>query len=339
MFELIRTILVTGGGGFIGRNLVGYFYGLGVRVILVDPAREQWNQENLAGLPQDRIHVYRNEIGKTQAITELLKKYMPQSVLHLAAESHVDKSIASPELFLKTNVDETYRLLEAVTCYWNDRDCPQDFRFHYCSTDEVYGSIKTGSFHEVQTLHPNNPYSATKAAGEHLVTAWNNTYGLPIVITRSSNNYGMFQGPDKFIPLTIGRCLRREPVLIHGTGQNVRDWIHVSDHVRGIHQAIQFGHVGEIYNIGGGKKSERTNIEIAEMICDFIDQERHERVGTSRELITLTNNRPGNDLRYSMNTTKLQLQTGWKPIVKLKAGLRETVKWYVNNPIYCEKAR
>jgi dTDP-glucose 4,6-dehydratase len=331
----MKTILITGGAGFIGTNLVRHFSGQGFRILVADNVMESWNRQNFCGLAESMsVRLFSVNLRDGERLASIFAEYSPTWVLHLAAESHVDKSIADPVKFLKSNIEGTYTLLEVACRHWISRGCFEDFRFHFCSTDEVYGSLgPVGSFREQLPLHPNNPYSATKAAGEHLVTAWGNTYRLPVVITRCSNNYGAFQGPDKFIPLTIGRCLRREPILIHGTGQNIRDWIHVGDHVRAIQSVLENGNPGEVYNIGGGANSERTNLEIAEMICDGVDELRGETY--SRGLITFTEDRPGNDRRYSMDTRKIYHQTGWMPEMPLEAGIHDTVRWYAGHREYC----
>jgi len=327
----MNKLLITGGAGFIGRNLVERLLRDGNWIFIIDHAKEAWSFRNLQELrTMPKIQVCQADIRHRETVSKILNEFGPDGVIHLAAESHVDKSIADPELFLESNVRGTWSLLESVYKYWNEINRPDSFRFHYCSTDEVYGSLDDGSFLETMPLHPNNPYSATKAAGEHLTTAWLKTHGLPVLITRCSNNYGPYQGPDKFVPLTIGRCLRREPVLIHGTGQNIRDWIHVTDHVRGLVEVFHHGAIGETYNIGGGPDSERTNQELAQTICDLYDELTHRSPGTSRQLLTFVTDRPGNDLRYSMNTDKLQRISTWKPEIALETGLRETIQWYVN---------
>jgi len=333
MVRIMKRILITGGAGFIGTNLVRHLAGQGFELTVIDHVREAWNRKNFCDLTvQLHVRMLSFDLCDRTQLAAVFEKYSPCMVTHLAAESHVDKSIAFPEAFVSSNIQGTMSLLETTTAYWKRSGESNDFRFHYCSTDEVYGSLgPVGTFHETLPLHPNNPYSATKAAGEHLTTAWANTYGLPAIITRSSNNYGPCQGPDKFVPLTIGRCLKGEPVLIHGTGQNVRDWIHVNDHVRAIQAILECGKVGEVYNIGGGADSERTNLEIAETICDLADEIIGREKHSSRNRITFVADRPGNDLRYAMDTSKLYHQTGWKPEISLENGLPDTVKWYIEN--------
>jgi dTDP-glucose 4,6-dehydratase len=235
-------------------------------------------------------------------------------------------------LFLSSNIVGTFHLVDVTTAYWHRKGQPNDFRFYYCSTDEVYGSLGAeGSFHEMLPLHPNNPYSATKAAGEHFITAWANTFGLPFLISRCSNNYGPYQGTDKFVPLTIYRCLSGQPVLIHGDGSNIRDWLYVKDHVKAIIAVMKHGIPGEIYNIGAGLKSEFSNLAMAEMICDMVDEILGRSQGTSKLLITFVQDRPGNDQRYSMNSAKLYECSSWQPKTQLNDGLRTTVEWYVKN--------
>jgi len=332
-----KSVFVTGGAGFIGSHLVEALIEQGEFVVVIDTAKEPWQKNNRKRLEEkSNLQFFSLDIRDRQSLLKRLLQWKPYRIFHLAAESHVDKSIADPVLFLECNIRGTAVLLEAVTEY-REIHQPNNFRFHYCSTDEVYGSIENGSFQETFPLHPNNPYSASKAAGEHFVTAWSNTHELPVILTRSSNNYGTHQGPDKFIPLTIGRCLRREPVLIHGDGQNIRDWIHVRDHSQGILHAVNKGRMGEVYNVGGGTDSEKTNLQMAELICDCIDDLRSDPAGTSRKLICFVEDRPGNDLRYSMNTLKLQQETRWQTTIPFEVGLMETVKWYLNNNDYCER--
>ena len=334
-----KTVLVTGGAGFIGSHLVEYLVERGESVVVIDRVKEPWQKQNRKRLEQNKnVKFYSIDIRDRKTLLDILFKVKPYRIYHLAAESHVDKSISNPSLFLESNINGTAVLLDVATKYWNSNQRKSDFRFHYCSTDEVYGSIDNGAFHEGLPLHPNNPYSASKAAGEHLVTAWANTRGLPVILTRSSNNYGTHQGPDKFIPLTIGRCLRREPVLIHGNGQNIRDWIHVCDHTRAIVTTVNEGCLGEVYNVGGGIDSEKTNLEMAELICDCVDDLREDLPGTSRELIRFVQDRPGNDHRYSMDTAKLCHDTGWQTTIPFEVGLIETVNWYIKNNDYCERS-
>jgi len=333
----MNNILVTGGAGFIGRNLVEMLTLQGAQVSVIDYAQSEWSAKNFRELRKNRRVrlLERVDIRSREQVSVVLRTCEPEMVIHLAAESHVDKSIAAPYKFIESNILGTHSLLEAVFEHWEETKRPAGFRFLYCSTDEVYGSIDEDSFQESMPVCPLNPYSATKASGEHLVTAWLNTYGLPGVITRCSNNYGQYQGADKLVPLTIGRCLRLEPVLLHGDGKNVRDWIHVADHCRGILDVLRYGTDGEAYNIGGGQDYECTNEQIVQMICDLCSEltdqtDRH-------KLITHVMDRAGNDRRYSMNTDKLRSLSSWHPKVALNAGLRETVQWYIDNQHYCRK--
>lgn len=332
-----KCVFVTGGTGFIGTHLVEDLLDQGEFVVVVDLGQESWQKQNRKRLENNpNVKFYTLDIRDRQSLLEKLFQSKPHRIFHLAAESHVDKSITDPALFFESNVRGTVALLEAVTNYWHTTR-PKSFRFHYCSTDEVYGSIEKGSFRETFPIHPNNPYSASKAAGEHFVTAWANTHKLPVIITRSSNNYGTHQGPDKFIPLTIGRCLRREPVLLHGNGQNVRDWIHVRDHCQAILHAVNHGRLGEVYNIGGGLSSEKSNLQIVEFLCDCVDELRDDPIMTSRKLIQFVEDRPGNDFRYSMDALKLQQETRWQTTIPFEVGLMETVKWYLDNNDYCTR--
>ena len=329
----MTTILVTGGVGFIGTNLVESLTCLYDKVIVVDLVNESWQQKNCHALScYSNVHIKQMDITDRQAVLSLFEEYLPDWVLHLAAETHVDKSIADPALFLSSNIWGTFHLVDMAATYCQRKGCPNDFRFYYCSTDEVYGSLGTeGSFHEMLPLHPNNPYSATKAAGEHLLTAWANTFGLPFLISRCSNNYGQYQGTDKFVPLTIHRCLSKQPILIHGDGSNIRNWLYVKDHVKAISAVMKHGVPGEVYNIGAGTESELTNLTMAEMICDTVDEVQGHPQGMSRQLITFVQDRPGNDKCYSIDSTKLHECSGWQPETPLIKGLRTTVEWYVKN--------
>ena len=329
----MTTVFVTGGAGFIGTNLVESLACSHNRIIVADLACEEWNLENCRILSRhSNVQFLQADITNREAMKEIFEEYSPHWVLHLAAETHVDKSIADPQLFLSSNIWGTFHLVDLAANYWRQNDRPDDFRFYYCSTDEVYGSLGAeGAFHEMLPLHPNNPYSATKAAGEHMITAWANTFGLPFLISRCSNNYGPHQGPDKFVPLTIQRCLSGQPVLIHGDGCNIRDWLYVKDHVKAIIAVMNQGVPGEIYNIGAGAESELTNLVMAEMICDMVDEILGHTHGTSRQLVTFTQDRPGNDKRYSMNTTKLRRCGGWRPETPLHEGLYATIQWYIKN--------
>ena len=250
----MTTVFVTGGVGFIGTNLVENLASLYDEIIVVDLVNESWHQMNCRALScHANVCIKQMDITDREAIFSLFAEYSPAWILHLAAETHVDKSIADPRPFLSTNIMGTFHLADVAATYWRQKGEPGDFRFYYCSTDEVYGSLGTeGSFHEMLPLHPNNPYSATKAGGEHILTAWANTFGLPFLISRCSNNYGPYQGSDKFVPLTIHRCLSKQPVLIHGDGGNIRDWLFVKDHVKAISAVMKHGVPGEVYNIGAG---------------------------------------------------------------------------------------
>lgn len=333
----MKKILITGGAGFIGTNLVKHLRKQNFEVTVIDRVEETWNRQNFCDLAKYlNIRLVVMDLLDANGLSALFDDYFPDWVLHLAAESHVDKSIANPSAFLSSNVEGTSVLLHSVLRAWQKNGNPDKFRFHYCSTDEVYGALgATGSFVESMPIHPNNPYSATKAAGEHMVTAWANTCKLPVLITRCSNNYGPWQGPDKFIPLTIGRCLRKAPILIHGNGENVRDWLHVDDHVRGIQAVLERGTPGEIYNIGGETSSECTNLEMAKQICQIVADMKGTSIREELKRITFIEDRPGNDFRYSINSSKLQNETAWKPTVALKNGIKSTVDWYIQHQEYC----
>ena len=332
-----KAILVTGGAGFIGSNFVmNWLAQSDTTVINLDVLTYAGNMENLASLAGDERHVFvQGNIGDSALVAELLAKYQPYAVVNFAAESHVDRSIHSPEDFIQTNIVGTFRLLEAARGYWNglsDED-KSAFRFLHVSTDEVYGSLKKDdpAFSETNRYEPNSPYSASKAASDHLVRAYHHTYGMPVLTTNCSNNYGPFHFPEKLIPLLITNALADKNLPVYGDGQQIRDWLYVADHCSGIRRVLEAGLVGETYNIGGW--NEMANIDIVHTVCDLLDEARPRADGKSyREQITFVTDRPGHDRRYAIDATKIEKELGWKPAETFATGIRKTVQWYLDNP-------
>ncbi len=329
-------VLITGGAGFIGSNLVHYWiHTTNDAVINVDSLTYAGNLQNLAELADNQRYIFRHtDIGNIQAISRILKKCRPSAVINLAAESHVDRSIHDPDAFIQTNVVGTHRLLKAVHSYWStltgrERD---DFRFLHVSTDEVYGSLEPNAapFRETSAYAPNSPYAASKAASDHLVRAYHRTYGLPVLTTNCSNNYGPFQFPEKLIPLVIRCALAGEPLPVYGDGQQIRDWLYVGDHCAAIRCVLERGRPGETYNIGAA--NERTNLEVLHRLCDVLDEGKPRPDGRSyREQITFVKDRPGHDRRYGIDAGKIERELGWKPQETFESGLRKTVGWYLEN--------
>ncbi len=341
-------VLVTGGAGFIGSAVCRLFVSeLGASVLNVDKLTYAANLASLKAIENNpRYSFQRADIGDRPAIAALLAAFAPDAILHLAAESHVDRSIDGPGEFIKTNIEGTYVLLEAAREYW--RSLPagraESFRFHHVSTDEVFGSLGAdGAFSETSRYQPNSPYAASKAAADHLVRAWHETFGLPTVMSNCSNNYGPYHFPEKLIPLVILKALAGEPVPVYGKGDNIRDWLFVEDHARALHAVVTRGRPGDSYNIGGD--GERTNLEVVTAICGLLD----ELAPTSphrphARLITFVADRPGHDQRYAMDATKLRRELGWQPRESFETGLRKTVAWYLGNrwwwePIWSERYR
>jgi dTDP-glucose 4,6-dehydratase len=328
-------VLVTGGAGFIGSAVCRLFVGeLGVSVLNVDKLTYAANPASLQSVANDPAYAFRQaDIGDRAAVAALFGSFAPDAVLHLAAESHVDRSIDGPGEFIKTNIDGTYALLEAAREYW--RALPAEgarrFRFHHVSTDEVFGSLgPEGRFSELSRYQPNSPYAASKAASDHLVRAWHETFGLPTVMSNCSNNYGPYHFPEKLIPLCILKALHGEPIPVYGTGDNIRDWLYVEDHARALHAVLTRGRPGESYNIGGD--GERTNLEVVTAICNLLDDlvpgsphRPHAR------LISFVADRPGHDQRYAMDAAKIVAELGWQPRESFQTGLRKTVQWYLSN--------
>jgi len=292
------------------------------------------NLESLRCAVDNARHIFvRGDIGDRGLIERLLSEYRPRAVVHFAAESHVDRSIHGPGAFIKTNVEGTFNLLEAVRAYWTTMPPEQKpgFRFHHVSTDEVYGSLgpHEPAFMETHPYEPNSPYAASKAASDHLVRAWHHTYGLPVLTTNCSNNYGPYHFPEKLIPLMIVNALAGKPLPVYGDGQQVRDWLYVKDHCAAIRQVLAYGRVGETYNIGGW--NEKPNLEIVHSVCALLDEMRPDPAGSHSRLITHVADRPGHDRRYAVDARKIEQELGWKPSETFQTGLRKTVRWYLDN--------
>ena len=330
----MKTWLVTGGAGFIGGNFVLDAVARGLRVINLDALTYAGNRHTLASLDDHANHVFvHGDIGDQALVSSLLQAHQPCAVVNFAAESHVDRSIDGPAAFVQTNVVGTLSLLEAARDYWRGlQDGAKDaFRFLHVSTDEVYGSLgDSGKFTEDSPFAPNSPYSASKAASDHLVRAFHHTYGLPVLTTNCSNNYGPFQFPEKLIPLIIARALAGEPLPIYGDGKNVRDWLYVGDHCTAINAVLERGRVGETYNVGGD--AEMQNIGVVHAICALLDARRPRADGRPRaSQITYVADRPGHDRRYAIDASKLKRELGWQPARSFEHGIAETVDWYLQN--------
>jgi len=328
-------ILVTGGAGFIGSNFViDWLANHDEAVLNLDALTYAGNLENLGALAGDARHVFvRGDICDRPLLDRLLASHRPRAVLHFAAESHVDRSIHGPGAFVRTNVEGTFTLLEAARAYWSTLgDAERSaFRFHHVSTDEVYGSLGADApaFTETHLYQPNSPYSASKAASDHLVRAWHHTYGLPVLTTNCSNNYGPFHFPEKLIPLMIVNALAGKPLPIYGDGLNVRDWLYVTDHCSAIRAVLAGGRPGEVYNIGGW--NERTNRQIVDAICALLDELRPDAAGPYRRLISFVTDRPGHDRRYAIDARKIERELGWRPAESFETGIRKTVQWYLDH--------
>jgi dTDP-glucose 4,6-dehydratase len=330
-------ILVTGGAGFIGANFVlDWLATTGESVLNLDKLTYAGNLENLATLDGNDRHTFvQGDLGDATLVAELLTRHQPRAVLNFAAESHVDRSIHGPEDFIQTNVVGTFRLLEAVRAYWGglQGSAKENFRFLHVSTDEVYGSLTKDepAFTEAHSYEPNSPYSASKAASDHLVRAWHHTYGLPVLTTNCSNNYGPYHFPEKLIPLIIVNALAGKSLPVYGDGMQVRDWLYVKDHCSAIRRVLEAGRVGEVYNVGGW--NEKPNIDIVHTVCTLLDELRPRDDGQaySRQ-ITYVTDRPGHDRRYAIDARKLEQELGWKPAETFETGIRKTVRWYLDNP-------
>jgi len=326
------TILVTGGAGFIGSNFIHEWLGSTAEAVInLDKLTYAGSPDNLVGIPGDRHRLIECDIGDRSVVASVLKEYKPRAVINFAAESHVDRSISGPAEFVRTNLLGTSELLEVVRAYWRE-GCtePDGFRFIHISTDEVYGSLSPHepAVREDRRYAPNSPYSASKAGSDHLVRAYVHTYGLPAIITNCSNNYGPRQHPEKLIPLTISNALEGRPIPVYGNGENVRDWLYVSDHCAAIRLVLKLGKIGETYNIGGG--SQERNIDVVRTICAILDEIASPGQGRRYdELITFVTDRPGHDFRYALDAGKISAELGWSPGETFESGIRKTVEWYV----------
>jgi dTDP-glucose 4,6-dehydratase len=329
-------ILTTGAAGFIGSNFVlDWLAGSSEPVLNLDRLTYAGNLANLASLSGDARHVFvQGDIGDVALVARLLREHRPRAVVNFAAESHVDRSIHGPADFIQTNIVGTFHLLESVRAYWNELPPAEQaaFRFLHVSTDEVYGSLGSDdpAFRETHRYEPNSPYSASKAASDHLVRAWHHTYGLPVLTTNCSNNYGPFHFPEKLIPLCIHNALAAKPLPIYGDGQQRRDWLYVGDHCAAIRRVLEAGQVGEIYNVGGW--NEKANLEVVTTLCDMLDALSPRADGRSyRDQIAFVADRPGHDRRYAIDASKLERELGWKPAETFESAMRKTVRWYLDN--------
>jgi len=326
-------ILVTGGAGFIGSNFVlEWIAATGEPVVNLDALTYAGNLRNLAALEGEARHVFvHGDICDRALVERLLAEHRPRAIVHLAAESHVDRSIHGPAAFMRTNVEGSFALLEAARAYWSGLEGRERerFRFHHVSTDEVYGSLAPDApaFTEEHPYEPNSPYSASKAASDHLVRAWHHTYGLPVVTTNCSNNYGPFHFPEKLIPLMIVNALAGKPLPVYGDGRQIRDWLYVGDHCSALRAVLAGGRLGETYNIGGW--NEQANIDIVRIICALLDELRPDPAGAYARLITHVTDRPGHDRRYAIDARKIERELGWRPAETFRSGIRKTVQWYL----------
>ncbi|MGD0800866.1 MAG: dTDP-glucose 4,6-dehydratase [Terracidiphilus sp.] len=344
MTNIRETILVTGGAGFIGSNFVlQWIKNSGAAVINLDLLTYAGNPENLAALQGDPRHLLvRGDICDAELVAALLREHRPRAIVHFAAESHVDRSIVDPGAFVRTNVQGSFTLLEQARLFWSALDTAsrKAFRFLQVSTDEVYGSLTPDDppFSEIAPYAPNSPYAASKAAADHLTRAYHHTYGLPVLTTNCSNNYGSYQFPEKLIPLMILNALEGKPLPVYGDGCNVRDWLFVEDHCAAIRAVLNQGRVGETYNIGGN--SERRNMDVVTAICDLVDELRPDAVlRPRRNLITSVTDRAGHDRRYAIDASKISRELGWRPAEQFESGLRKTVVWYLEHPVWIENVR
>ncbi|MDJ0450453.1 dTDP-glucose 4,6-dehydratase [Methylocystis sp. JR02] len=335
-------VLITGGAGFIGSAVARRFISQTSDEILVfDKLTYAGNLDSLAPIADDPRYSFRHaDICNRAAVAQSLAEFQPDVVMHLAAESHVDRSIDGPAAFIETNVVGTFTMLAAALDYW--RSLPKEksaaFRFMHISTDEVFGALgKEGFFREDTPYAPNSPYSASKAGSDHLVRAWRETYGLPTIVTNCSNNYGPYHFPEKLIPLTILNAIEGKPLPVYGRGENIRDWLFVEDHAAALMLVARKGAVGESYNVGG--RNERTNIEVVNAICDILDELRPSGNGSYRNLITFVTDRPGHDLRYAIDCSKIERELRWRPTETFETGLRKTVQWYLDNPSWWQAIR
>jgi len=336
---MLETLLVTGGAGFIGSNFIHKALAQNKKIINIDKLTYAGNLESLQSIEHHPNYTFiEGDIADCELVTRLLLDYKPMAVIHFAAESHVDRSIDKPSAFIQNNIVGTFQLLEAARKYWEGLHGEEQtkFRFLHISTDEVFGSLGDGgAFTENTPYAPNSPYSASKAASDHLVRAYHHTYGLPTLTTNCSNNYGPFQFPEKLIPLMILKALASEPMPVYGDGLNVRDWLHVEDHCHAILVVLEKGMIGQTYNIGG--HNEMSNLEIVYTICDVLDIEQPLSDGKSyREQIVFVKDRPGHDRRYAINASKIKKELGWVPIESFESGIQKTITWYLGHMEWCQ---
>ncbi|MFA5940204.1 MAG: dTDP-glucose 4,6-dehydratase [Sinimarinibacterium sp.] len=337
---MAKTLLITGGAGFIGSALIRHLLRHSdAQIVNVDKLTYAASLESLEDAPRNaRYRFEKADICDTVAMARLFETHRPDGVIHLAAESHVDRSIDGPAEFIHTNIVGSFRLLEAALAYWQKLDSPARtaFRFHHVSTDEVYGTLgETGLFTETTPYAPNSPYSASKAGSDQLARAWHHTYGLPVVITNCSNNYGPYQFPEKLIPLMILNAVEGKPLPVYGTGANVRDWLYVEDHARALQVVFERGRIGEQYNIGG--HNEKRNLDIVEHLCVLLDELRPDSPHRPhRGLVTFVEDRKGHDLRYAIDAGKIERELGWTPSETFETGIRKTVQWYLHNQAWCK---
>lgn len=324
-------ILVTGGAGFIGSAVVRLAIARGHTVVNVDALTYAACLDNLASVAEHTNYAFEQVDIRNRAVLDaVFTKYAPDAVMHLAAESHVDRSIDGPTDFIETNVKGTFNMLEAARSYWQSQGKPESFRFHHISTDEVFGSLgPTGMFTEDTPYDPRSPYSASKASSDHLVRAWRETYGLPVVLTNCSNNYGPYHFPEKLIPVVILNALAGKPLPIYGDGENIRDWLYVEDHADALLLVLEKGALGRSYNIGG--ENERTNLELVKTLCGILDYLHPRDEGSYADLITFVTDRPGHDARYAIDPSRIRNELGWRPSVTVEEGLEKTVQWYLDN--------
>lgn len=334
-----ETLVVTGGAGFIGSALIRRLINSGsYSVVNVDKLTYAGNLASLDTISDnERYRFEQSDICDSSAMAKVFSSYQPRAVVHLAAESHVDRSIDGPSSFIETNINGTYVLLEQALTYWRtlDGEAKERFRFHHVSTDEVYGSLgDTGLFEETSPYQPNSPYSASKAASDHLVRAWYHTYSLPIVMSNCSNNYGPYQHPEKLIPTIITNAIAGKPIPIYGKGDNVRDWLYVEDHARALNEILEKGEIGEKYNVGGN--NELSNLEVVGLVCEILDELLPDsEFNPHASLIEFVEDRPGHDQRYAIDASKIKKELAWEPDESIKTGLRKTVEWYLSNQAWC----
>lgn len=324
-------LLVTGGAGFIGSAVVRLAVARGLHVVNLDALTYAACLDNVASVVDSPLYAFEQaDIRDRAALDRVFAEHQPDAVMHLAAESHVDRSIDGPGDFIETNITGTYNMLEAARAYWAARGRPESFRFHHISTDEVFGSLgPEGMFTEETPYDPRSPYSASKAASDHLVRAWHETYGLPVLVTNCSNNYGPYHFPEKLIPVVILNALAGKQIPVYGKGENIRDWLYVEDHADALLTVITKGKVGGSYNVGG--ENERTNLELVRTICAILDEKRPRDAGSYADLITFVTDRPGHDLRYAIDPSRIGAELGWRPSVSVEEGLEKTVQWYLDN--------